>query len=65
MTKTTSRGATRQASTPAPPPGGGTVQRLAYRPYAWSGADMNLLAGVATHVRDVQHDWRDLARLLH
>lgn len=29
----------------------------------WSAADMVLLAGVTTHVRDLRHDWRDLERL--
>ena len=32
---------------------------------AWSGADMNLLNGVSSHVRDMRHEWRDLEGLLH
>lgn len=32
---------------------------------AWDSADMVLLAGVATHVRDLSHDWVDLRTFLH
>lgn len=31
----------------------------------WSSADMALLAGVATHVRAMDRDWRDLPALVH
>ncbi len=31
----------------------------------WSSADMNLLAGVASHVRSMEQDWSDLPALVH
>lgn len=31
----------------------------------WSGADMSLLAGVATHVRAMDREWQDLPELIH
>jgi hypothetical protein len=31
----------------------------------WSGPDLTLLAGVATHVRPIDRQWQDLSRLVH
>lgn len=31
----------------------------------WSSADMSLLAGVATHVRAMDREWKDLPELVH